>query len=153
MLTWATLIQQTIPLTLEVPPSMSLHSFETPCRVLLRPSTALFSEFLCSEWLREALNMNMRGSFIQDTDFSHLKTYIRLSGQESTLKYLLTEPKVRGRRALGKLFNVAPKPRSFVFVTSLPHPQTPRIRVVCSCALCLSGGEIDFPRREKLREP
>lgn len=58
----------------------------------------------------EALNMNMRGSFIQDADFSHLKTSIRLSGQESTLKYLLAEPKVRGRRALGKLFNVAPKP-------------------------------------------
>lgn len=53
----------------------------------------------------------------------NLKTYIRLSGQESTLKYLLAEPKVRGRRALGKLFNIAPKRRSFVFLTSLPHPK------------------------------
>lgn len=52
LLTWATLTQQTTPLTLEVPPSMSLYSFETPCWILLRPSTALFSGFLCSEWLR-----------------------------------------------------------------------------------------------------
>lgn len=65
--------------------------------------------------------MNMRGPFIQDTDFSHLKTDIRLSEQESTLKYLLMEPKVRGRRDLGKLFNVAPKAAvRFRDVTSTP---------------------------------